>query len=195
MHLKSLHFTGSEWVLFVTKTQLPILISTPALYNTKPAPACHQLLQTPKPIEVREESTEKKKRQPTSSQSSYVECIREVPIHIHSSIPEDFTIWSEDDTMAVTTCHVLDFKPIQCSYWMWYKQINQVTMSQSSKVSPEPKIGYKIYIFRRCNQLISSWCERNHISLQNHINTYMFHLFLCKTENKRVEPSPSHPNP
>lgn len=182
MHLKSLHLTGYEWVLLVTKTQLPILISTPALYNTKPAPACHQLLQTPKPIEVREESTQKKKRQPTSSQSFYVECIREVPVHIHSSIPEHFAIWSEDDTMAVTTCHVLDFKPIQCSYWMWYKQINQVTMSQSSKVSPEPKIGYKIYIFRRCDQLVSSWCERNHKSLQNHYQCT--HVSLVIVQNR-----------
>lgn len=137
----------------------------------------------------------KEKNAPTSSQSFYVECIREVPVHIHSSIPEHFTIWSEDDTMAVTTCHVLDFKPIQCSYWMWYKQINQVTMSQSSKVSPEPKIGYKIYIFRRCDQLVSSWCERNHESLQNHYQCTHVSLVTGKTENKRVEPLPSHPKP
>ncbi len=56
-------------------------------------------------------------------------------------IPKNVTITRYSKTVTITTGNLPNLKPFQHPYWLRYKQISWVPMSQSSKVTPEHNKG------------------------------------------------------
>ncbi len=52
-------------------------------------------------------------------------------------VPKDITITCYSKAMTITAGNLLNLKPLRHDYWLWHEQISWVTMSQSSKVTPD----------------------------------------------------------